>query len=177
VGDWPFDKHTNLAPVVYLSQVAEVFATFDARTQDSGNLSFGVESSGGRWFVKTAGQPDDPAPYLPYEERVALLLNAQRLAHAVSHPALPALQGVIQSAWGPMLIYEWAAGELVGVPAARRADPESAFQRFRRLPAEELTAAINTILPRIWNSAALAGSPVTSTTARSSTTSPVARPG
>jgi serine/threonine-protein kinase len=45
-----------------------------------------------------------------------------------------------------MLIYDWAPGELVGVPAARRADPECALQRFRRLPPAELTAAIDTII-------------------------------
>jgi len=31
-------------------------------------------------------------------------------------------------------------------PAAQRADPTSAFQRFRRLPPDQLTAAIDTIL-------------------------------
>lgn len=96
--------------------------------------------------MKTAGDPADRAPFLPHEERVALLLNARRLAHAVSHPALPALRGVTQSAWGPMLIYEWAAGEPVRVPSARRADPQSTFQRFRRLAADELTAVIGAIL-------------------------------
>jgi serine/threonine-protein kinase len=45
-----------------------------------------------------------------------------------------------------MLIYDWAEGELVGAPASRRADPRSAFQRFRRLPVDELEAAISTIL-------------------------------
>ena len=132
VGDWPFDKQTDLAPADYLSRVGAVFATFDTRTQDSGNVSFGVEASGRRWFVKTAGDPADRAHFLPHESRVGLLHNAQRLAGAVSHPALPALQGVTQSAWGPMLIYQWAPGELVGVHSAR-------------LPADELTAAIDTI--------------------------------
>jgi serine/threonine protein kinase, bacterial len=146
VSDWPFDDRTDLAPAAYLSQAGAVFATFDSRTQDSGNVSFGIEWKGRRWFVKTAGDPADPTPFLQHEERVALLLNAQRLAHAASHPALPALRGVTQSAWGPMLIYDWAAGELVGVPSGRRTDPESTFQRFRRLPADELTAAISTIL-------------------------------
>lgn len=146
MGDRPFEEQTNLEPAVYLSQASAIFATFDAGTQDSGNLSFGVEASGRRWFVKTAGDPADKAPFLPHEERVALLLNARRLARAVSHPALPALRGVTQSAWGPMLIYEWAPGEPVRVPEARRTDPQGAFQRFRRLPLGELTAAIGAIL-------------------------------
>jgi hypothetical protein len=146
VGDWPFDDETDLAPAAYLSGAGAIFASFDSRTQDSGNRSYGVEANGRRWFVKTAGDPADPKPFLPHGERVALLANARRLAHAVTDPALPTLHGVVQSAWGPMLIYDWVEGELVGAPAARRADPASAFQRFRRLPADELTAAIDTIL-------------------------------
>src|SRR6202044_3158479 len=75
-----------------------------------------------------------------------LLLNAQRLALSVADPALPALHRVTQSACGPMLVYDWAPGELIGTPAARRADPDCALQRFRRLPPHQLTAAIDTIL-------------------------------
>ncbi len=146
MGDWPFDRETDQEPATYLGQVGSVFAFFDARTQDSGNVSFGVEAGGRRWFVKTAGDPADSQPFLSHEARVALLINAQRFAQAVSHPALRALRGVIRSAWGPMLVYEWVQGELLNVPAARRDDPESALQRFRSLPTDELTAAISTIL-------------------------------
>jgi serine/threonine-protein kinase len=144
--DMSFEAQTDLAPVAYLDQVGAIFATFDARTQDSGNVSFGVEMDGRPWFVKTAGDPADATPFLPHADRVALLHNAQRLALAVSHPALPTLQGVTQSAWGPMLVYDWAPGELVGAHGPRRADPDSAFQRFLRLPPDEIAAAIDTIL-------------------------------
>jgi serine/threonine protein kinase, bacterial len=146
VSDWPFGAQTDLTPDAYLGGIGAVFATFDARTQDSGNVSYGVEAAGRRWFVKTAGDPADARPFLTHDQRVALLLNARRLAQSVSDPALPVLHGVTRSAWGPMLIYDWAPGELVGTPAARRDDPESALQRFRRLPPEQLTAAIDVIL-------------------------------
>lgn len=144
--DWPFEKQTDLFPADYLRKVGVIFATFDARTQDSGNVSFGVEADGRRWFVKTAGDPADSSSFLPHAERVALLLNAQRLAGAVRSLALPSLHGVIQSAWGPMLVYDWVAGELVRAAPEQRADPTSAFQRFQRLPPDELTAAIDTIV-------------------------------
>ena len=144
--DTPFEAQTDLTPGAFLRRVGAVFATFDARTQDSGNVSYGVESNGRRWFVKTAGDPADVTPFLPHEKRIALLRNAQRVALSISDPALPALRGVTESVWGPMLIYDWAPGELVGTPAARRADPESPLQRFRRLPPGRLTAAIDTIL-------------------------------
>jgi serine/threonine protein kinase len=146
VDGWPLDERTALAPLDYLNRAGGVFATFDARTQDSGNVSFGVEAAGRRWFVKTAGDPADPTPFLPHDERVALLENAARLARSVAHPALVALNGVIQSAWGPMLVYDWVVGDLVRTPEPRRSDPDSAFQRFRNLSADEITAAIDTIL-------------------------------
>jgi serine/threonine-protein kinase len=146
VGDWPFDERTDLAPADYLNRVGLVFATFDVRTQDSGNVSYGVEAGGRRWFVKTAGDPADTTAFLPHGGRVDLLINARRLALSVVDDALPAMRGVARSAWGPMLIYDWAPGELVGVPAARRADPQGAFQRFRHLPLDELIAAIDAIL-------------------------------
>ena len=44
MGERPFDMQTDLAPAAYLSRVGAVFATFDARTQDSGNVSYGVEA-------------------------------------------------------------------------------------------------------------------------------------
>src|SRR6185312_8351458 len=129
---WPFDTQTALAPADFLGRVGRVFATFDSRTQDSGNVSYGVAAAGRRWFVKTAGDPA-AAAFLGHAERIALLRNAERLARDFQHPALPALLAVGASAWGPMLVYDWAEGELLHAPAERRADPASAFQRFRAL--------------------------------------------
>lgn len=144
--DWPFDARTNLAPSDYLSRLGQVFARFDARTQDSGNISFGLEAGGRRWFVKTAGDPDDPKPYLSHAERVTLLENAQRIASVLDHPATPRLHGVVPSAWGPMLVYDWVEGELVRTAPERRDDPASPFQRFRRLPLAALEKAIDAVI-------------------------------
>jgi serine/threonine-protein kinase len=139
--DWPFETSTDLAPADFLVGVGRVFAQFDSRTQDSGNVSYGVETGGRRWFVKTAGDPAATA-FLDHSQRVALLGNAERLARDFAHPALPALRAVGESAWGPMLIYDWAEGELLHAPAERRGDPATAHQRFLRLPAGEISAAI-----------------------------------
>jgi serine/threonine protein kinase, bacterial len=144
--DWPFDDRADLTPPVYLGGLGRVFARFDARTQDSGNISFGVEAGERRWFVKTAGDPDDPKPYLNHADRVALLENAQRIARALDHPATPRLHGAVPSAWGPMLVYDWAPGELVRTPAERRDDPACSFQRFRRLPLAALEKAIDAVI-------------------------------
>jgi hypothetical protein len=144
--DWPFDDRPELAPPDYLGGLGRVFARFDARTQDSGNISFGVEAGGRRWFVKTAGDPDDPKPFLNHAARVALLNNAQHVAAALEHPATPRLHQVGSSAWGPMLVYDWVDGDLVGTPAERRSDPASPLQRFRALPAAEIIAVMDTII-------------------------------
>jgi serine/threonine-protein kinase len=45
-----------------------------------------------------------------------------------------------------MLIYDWSDGELLHAPAERRADPATAFQRFRQLPADEIAIAIEKVI-------------------------------
>jgi serine/threonine protein kinase, bacterial len=135
---------TGHTPDRFLGDVGTIFATFDERTQDSGNVSYGVEAGGTRFFVKTAGFPSNSVP-LPHEARVAWLRNAIRLSATLRDPALCQLRNVIETAHGPMLVYEWASGELIGVPRARREDPASAFVRFKRLPLAELVAAMTEV--------------------------------
>lgn len=132
-------------PVAFLNATGEVFAVFDR--QDSGNVSYGVRiGDEERFFVKSAGDPGDTRPYLSHAERVELLQNAARLARSCGHPALPRLYHVIEgSPWGPLLVYEWADGDLLGADRATRDDPRSAFQRFRALPQAEITAALDVI--------------------------------
>lgn len=132
-------------PVDYLRRMGDLFAEFGRLTQDSGNVSYGVQIGPDRFFVKTAGDPDDPAPYLRHPERVALLRNAVRLSASCAHPALPRLRRMIESPVGPMLVYEWAEGELLGAPRAVRDDPASAFQRFCSLPVDEIERCLDTI--------------------------------
>ena len=72
-------------PEQYLRSVGTVFAEFGALTQDSGNVSYGVQIAAELYFVKTAGRPDDPRPFLEHEARVALLRNAVRLSRSCRH--------------------------------------------------------------------------------------------
>ena len=134
-------------PVEYLRSVGVIFAEFGAQTQDSGNVSYGVQVGAERYFVKTAGRVDDPRPFLGHPARVTLLRNAARLSAGVSHPILPRLLGVIESPGGPLLVYPWLGGELLGVPRDQRDDPYSSFQRFRNLP----PATIHTCLDAIFD--------------------------
>lgn len=129
----------------YLRAIGGVFAVFDSRTQDSGNISYGIQMGEERYFVKTAGDPDDLRHFLPHPARVTLLRNAVRMARDCDHPALPRLHQVIESPNGPLLVYEWLEGERVGVPGAEREDPGSSFQRFRNLPASEITRALDVV--------------------------------
>lgn len=117
----------------------EVFTTFD--TQDSGNVSYGVRVGDRRYFVKTAGRVDDP----DHAARVERLRNAAAIARSCPHRAIPVLDHVIESPSGPLLVYDWFDGELLGVPSVRRDDPTSSFARFRALPAPTIAAALTTV--------------------------------
>ena len=125
-------------PAEVLAAAGNVFAVFGPDTQDSGNVSYGVQVSGERYFVKTT----DPkaSVHLPYAERVALLRNAAELNARCAHPLMPELLNVIESEAGPMLVYQWVEGELL---RAAPGDADSAHERFRRLPAESIEAALS----------------------------------
>ncbi len=129
------EEQTELMPDAYLSEVGRIFAVFGEQTQDSGNVSYGVEVGPDRYFVKTAGRPDNPRPFLTHSDRVALLGNAVRLAGAIDHPALPALHRVIASPVGPMLVYQWVEGILV----------RSVRDRFWNLPTREIVSVLDTV--------------------------------
>jgi serine/threonine-protein kinase len=125
--------NTDSPPADFLQAHGEVFAVFDRPTQDSGNVAYGLRVGSERFFVKTAGDPNDTAPALAHSDRVALLRNAVRIAHALSYPSVPALRYVIESTHGPLLVYDWVDGELVGTVRERRRDPTTAYARFRAL--------------------------------------------
>jgi len=132
-------------PADYINRLGKPFARFDEQTQDSGNLSYGIQLEQDRYFIKTAGLPDDTRPFFSHAQRVDLLRNAIILNRTFNHHALPRLQNVIESPYGPMLIYEWVAGECIGTPSVTRHHPISTFQRFRSLPVVEILQALDVI--------------------------------
>ena len=138
-------EFTDQAPQTYLSEIGKLFSVFDDHAQDSGNIPYGVQVDQQRFFVKTAGVPDNPRPFLSHEERIALLRNAVRLRRSCSHIAIPKLHNVIESSHGPLLVYSWVDGELLHADRATRNMPQSALQRFRRLPASEILNALGVI--------------------------------
>lgn len=132
---FPGVQRVELDPVTFLSQRGEIFAVFDERTQDSGNVSYGVEVDERRYFVKTAGRPDDNRSYLDHRGRVSLLRNAVILAESSDHRTLPKLHQVVETSWGPMLVYDWAEGELV----------RSSIDRVRKLSASEVAHLVTEV--------------------------------
>ena len=86
----PYER-TEQSPQAALSTIARIFTVIDERTQDSGNVSYGVEIGGRRYFVKTAGDPDNQQAFLSHPGRVRLLRNAIRLNSSYGHSVLPTL--------------------------------------------------------------------------------------
>ena len=74
-----------------------------------------------------------------------MLRNAVAVAESIRHACLPRLLNVIESPDGPMLVYEWAGGELLGVPREERSNPLSPYQRFRALPPDEISRCLDQI--------------------------------
>ena len=128
-------RRATQSPADFLAANANIFAVFDHHTQDSGNISYGVEIAGQRYFVKTAGLVDDDTPCLDHAARIETLRNAARLAQSCNHPTLPTLRHVIESPAGPMLLYDWVEGELV----------RNALQKVRSLPVDELVALLSDV--------------------------------
>ena len=139
---WAEVDHVDATPASYLAEVGEVFAVFDQ--QDSGNVSYGVLVDGARYFAKTAGDPQGNH-HLDHGARTALLHNAAQLARDVRHPALATFEALVPTSQGPMLVYRWAEGELVGAHRGHRDDPAGAFQRFRALPVAEIETVLDTL--------------------------------
>ena len=138
-------------PGTFVCRHGTIVAEFGHFSQDSGNVSWLVDTAAGRLFVKTAGSPDQQppgarVPYFDHAARVRLLRNAIELASSCRHPALGQLLNVIESPTGPVLVYACAAGALVGVARERRADPASAYQRFAHLPADRLLGIFDVLL-------------------------------
>ena len=137
-------EETKLDPEAFIRSRAEIFAVFDGRTQDSGNVSYGVSQGTERFFVKTAGKPENPRAHLARPERVALLRNAICLSRTFSHPALVPLRGVVESSAGPLLVYDWFEGELLRRTRDDRA-VSSAVRRFRELSLQQRLAALDLV--------------------------------
>jgi serine/threonine-protein kinase len=117
--------------VTEISELGDIFA--DLGRSDSANIAYGMWIDGERYFVKGVrrGRAGSDAA-------VGELRNAVRVARRVSHPAMPQLEQVLASTTGPILVYRWVDGDLLGVRGL-------AHWRFRELPATDVLSALDTI--------------------------------
>jgi hypothetical protein len=130
-----------------VAEIGRTFTVFDGRSQDSGHISYGVETADGRrWFVKTAGTSALSPSGSTHDERAEALRRAAAVQEEANHPALVPLAGVVEASDGVLVVHEWFDGELLRSPADRRDRPEEAHARFRELPLPELVNALDAVI-------------------------------
>lgn len=132
----------------FISKIGRVFSVFDA--MDSGNICFGVDRDGKRFFVKYAG-----ARTQNYDgeisDAVVRLKNAVKVYEDLQHPYLIRLIEHYPAGDGYVAIFDWVSGEglrsyweYVGQPMwGYRASPN---YRFRRIPVDKRIAVVDKIM-------------------------------
>ncbi len=121
----------------FLERYGRVFQVFD--DQDSGNICFGVESGGKRYFVKFAGAPTLRGTGTP-KEAVERLKAALPLYQDLQQESLIRLEEAVETEGGFALVFQWAEGDCMG-----RMYPE-AHRKFMALPIERRMAVFRDIL-------------------------------
>lgn len=132
----------------WLNKVGKVFTVFDQ--QDSGNLSFGVEKDGKKYFVKFAG-----AMPLTYDgnpqDAIARLMAALPLYKELSHPSLITLVSHFEIEAGYVAVFDWFEGECLHshwlfTGEAKLSHPDSPFYRYKQLSIEKRLASFDVII-------------------------------
>ncbi|WP_339247761.1 serine/threonine protein kinase [Paenibacillus sp. FSL F4-0243] len=131
----------------WLSKLGRVFKVFDQ--QDSGNLSFGVEKEGQKYFVKFAGakpltydrNPSDAVDNLIKAIPIYKELESEVLIYLVSH---------FEVGVGYAAVFEWFEGECLHshwlfAGEAKLNHPESPFYRYKQLSIEKRLASLDVI--------------------------------
>ncbi len=132
----------------FLGGIGTVFQVFDRN--DSGNISFGLESPDGRrWFVKYAGArtlrfDGDP------QEAVDALRTASQVYDDLRHPALVRLVRHETVGRGYLAVFEWTPGECLHAywdfdRIPKYTHPDSPTVRFRALDPARKNAALDTV--------------------------------
>lgn len=122
----------------WIHKFGEVFCVFDS--QDSGNISFGVEKDGDKKFIKYAGA--NPINYKGEpEEAILKLKKARTVYEKLENPHLVKLVDYLEMEKGYLHLYEW----FDGLNIQRNNAPSTAYQRFMRLPLELRLKSLTTI--------------------------------
>lgn len=121
----------------FLGKYGRAFQVFD--DQDSGNICFGMERDGERYFIKFAGAPAERSSDSP-KEAVERLKAAGILYRDLQHENLIQLLEAEDMGGGFALVFRWAEGDCMG-----RMYPE-AHRRFMALSAESKMDVFRDIL-------------------------------
>ena len=121
----------------FLSEYGTVFKVYD--DQDSGNICFGVEKDGQRYFIKFAGAPTEQYSGDP-KDAIDRLKAALPIYSDLQHENLIELVEVKDIGGGFAMVFKWADGDCMG-----RMYPE-AHSRFMQLPINARLAVFHDIL-------------------------------
>lgn len=111
----------------FVSKYGKVFKVYD--DQDSGNICFGTEKDGQRYFVKFAGAPIERGDSTP-EEAIERLKGTLPVYSNLKHNNLIELVEAEEIGGGFAMVFKWVDGDCMG-----RMYP-AAHQRFMQLPEE-----------------------------------------
>ncbi len=121
----------------FMHEYGSVFKVFDE--QSSGNLCFGVEMAGKRYFVKFAGAETINCD-LPVEDAIARLRAAVTKYRELEHPSLIRLIDAQEVKGGFALLFDWEEGVSLCNPDFSLAD------RFMSLPITQRVNAFEQVL-------------------------------
>lgn len=95
----------------FLSEYGRVFKVFD--DQDSGNICFGTEKDGQRYFIKFAGAPTEHYNGAP-ADAIARLKATLPVYSDLKHKNLIELVEAKEIAGGFAMVFKWATGDCMG---------------------------------------------------------------
>ncbi|WP_371514657.1 serine/threonine protein kinase [Solibacillus sp. R5-41] len=121
----------------FIEQYGKVFKVYD--DQDSGNICFGVESDGKKYFIKFAGAPTEQYSGKP-EDAIARLKSTVSIYQDLAHPKLIRFIKAEEVGGGFASIFEWTDAECMGrmYPLSR--------EKFLQMPDNTRLEVFNDIL-------------------------------
>jgi len=131
----------------FLSDYGRVFSVFDKN--DSGNISFGVQSRKGKYFIKVAGAKTLNAGTIP-EKAIETLQKAMPVYEELRHSTLINLLEHRRIPGGYIAVFDWAEGECMHAhwdfdKYPKHTHPKAPFYRYTRLPFEEILRSLTQI--------------------------------
>lgn len=131
----------------WLKRLGTVFCVFDQ--QDSGNISFGVEKDGQKYFVKYAGAK--PIDFIGNpKDAIDRLEKALTVYQSLEHTHLIRLLDHFSTEDGYALVFEWFEGDCLhshwlfgGIE--KYINPNSPYYRFKNLDVKKRLKALDAI--------------------------------